>query len=192
MRRFIVGLGNPGEEYSNTRHNLGFRVIDDLSSRLKVRLRAGRGNYLIGRRTADSGQQIADLYLVKPLTFVNLSGIAVLDLVERYEIDLESLLIPCDDVNLPLGKLRLREKGSDGGHKGLASIIYYLRTEDFPRLRMGVGMPEGEEMAEWVLSQFDPGERDLVDETVKRAADACLLWCDDGTEKAMSVYNQDP
>lgn len=189
MSRFLIGLGNPGQEYSLTRHNLGFAIVDELSSRLSIGLRAGRGGYLIGRGRAESGESSAEVYLVKPLTFVNGSGIALLDLSKRYEVQPAEILVICDDVNLPLGKIRLRRSGSDGGHKGLQSIIYHLKTEQFPRLRMGIGKPDQPDLTDFVLATFDREELDVARDVIGRASEAAICWAVQGIEKAMSVYN---
>ncbi len=190
MRRFLVGLGNPGKEYSETRHNLGFMTVEKLSSRLSIRLRPGKGDYLIGKGKAEGRESVADIHLVKPLTFVNSSGVAVIDLIERYDLDSSDVLIICDDANLPLGKIRLRQSGSDGGHKGLQSIIYHLQTEQFSRLRIGIGRPGDPELTDFVLGEFSSDELELAREAVGRASDAAVCWAVEGIEKAMSIYNQ--
>lgn len=183
----IVGLGNPGEQYRWTRHNLGFRVIDELIRRLGMGLRVGKGDYLAGK----ASYQGVELLLVKPLSFMNLSGRVVSELVTQYRLMLAELLVICDDVNLPLGKIRLRRQGSDGGHHGLASIIYYLGSSDFPRLRIGVGNPPPNvHLTQYVLEEFSPEEQSIVEQAVQTAADAALSFASDGIEKAMNLYNR--
>lgn len=183
----IVGLGNPGEKHYRTRHNLGFRVIDELAQRLKIRLTTGKGEYLIG----EAAYQKAKLLLAKPSTFMNLSGIAVLELVNRYKPSPSELLVICDDVYLPLGRVRLRRRGSDGGHNGLASIIQRLGSMEFPRLRIGVGNPPpGVDLTRYVLEEFSPEEQAMVEEAIRTAADAVSSLLTNGIEETMNVYNR--
>ncbi len=188
--KWIVGLGNPGSEYENTRHNVGFSVLDELVRSLEVSWIEGKGNYLLSRsRYCDK-----EISLVKPLTYMNNSGLAVADLVERYQAALQDILIICDDYNLPLGRMRIRPKGSDGGHNGLYSIIYQLRTEEFPRLRCGIAsenMPGGKEaMSDYVLSGFEADERPVMRRMIPRAAEAALFCAAEGIDRAMSRYNK--
>lgn len=185
----IIGLGNPGSEYEGTRHNLGFDVVDALCRRLRVGFRAGKGEYLV----AQSSYRGTSLTLVKPLTYMNNSGIAVQDIVERFTEGCESLLVVCDDFQLPFGKIRIRPKGSDGGHNGLYSIIYHLQRHDFPRLRCGIAteaMPKRKtEMAQFVLSPFAKEESSAVADMIDRAADAALTFVHEGIEAAMNRFN---
>lgn len=188
--KWIVGLGNPGSEYENTRHNVGFSVLDALARSLEVSWIGGKGDYLLSRsRYCDK-----EIGLVKPLTYMNNSGLAVADLVERYETALQNVLIICDDYNLPLGRLRIRAKGSDGGHNGLYSIIYHLGAEEFPRLRCGIAsenVPGGKEaMSDYVLSGFEADERPVVRRMIPRAAEAALFCAAEGIDQAMSRYNK--
>jgi len=133
----IIGLGNPEKRYEGTRHNLGFEVLDCLAERLRTPFKEGKGEYLLA-----SGE-VGDVSvgLVKPLTFMNESGVAVADVAERFEVPLDQLIVVCDDFQLPLGHLRVRQKGSDGGHNGLYSIIYHLQSDLFPRIRCGIASP---------------------------------------------------
>jgi len=185
----IVGLGNPGSEYEWTRHNVGFFVADALCDALRTEFEAGKGNYLLA--TADSGgTQVA---LVKPLTYMNNSGLAVADIIERYNVEPKDVLVVCDDFNLPLGKIRLRPKGSDGGHNGLYSIIYQLQTEEFPRLRCGIGRagstgPEFDATS-FVLSVFDRDEQPAVRKMVESARDVALCFLSEGVRVAMDQWN---
>ena len=182
----IIGLGNPGIEYERTRHNVGFRVIDALSSRFNIGLMAGGEEYSIGTGT----YQEAGFFIVKPLTFMNGSGWAVAHLVQEQALPLGHMLVVCDDSNLPLGKIRIRRSGSNGGHKGLTSIIDCLQTEAFPRLRVGIGHPPPEgELIDYVLEEFDAEEEIVMGEAILRATEAILCVLSDGLERAMNTYN---
>jgi len=160
----IVGLGNPGLRYKSTRHNLGFRVLDELARIMKTHFIEERD-----LRLALAVENDRRIVLVKPLTYMNRSGSVMPTLMHRYSVPLSRLLVICDDVNLPLGKVRLRRKGSHGGQKGLLSIVRSLGTEEFPRLRVGIGPIKGE-MVSFVLSKFRWKERKRVRSVVKRAA----------------------
>lgn len=159
----IVGLGNPGRRYKGTRHNLGFMVLDELARTLKTRF-IDETDLSIAV-AGDNGRHIV---LIKPLTYMNRSGSVMPKLMRRYPVPFSRLLVICDDVNLPLGRVRLRRKGSHGGQKGLLSIIRSLGTEEFPRLRAGIGPVEGD-MVSFVLSKFRWKERKRVRSVVKRA-----------------------
>jgi len=181
-----VGLGNPGRKYKNTRHNLGFQVIDLLAKKLKKKPKSGVGDFhfakmdFVGR----------ELYLVKPDTYMNDSGIAVSECINRWEVKPEELLVICDDLSLPVGKIRVRAEGSDGGHKGLKSIIAEIGTTDFPRLRMGIGPNPPDYPAEkYVLKPFHKSEKKIVKEMIQTAAEAVELSITEGVEKAMNRYN---
>jgi len=195
--KLICGLGNPGERYRGTRHNVGFEVIDLLASRhvpsngfaaMKTEAVAARWR----RPSAgEAGGTNQDVWLVKPLTFMNVSGLAVGDMVRYFDIALPDVLIVCDDVNLPLGRLRARATGSEGGHNGLRSIAEHLGTIDYPRLRVGVGRgDERRDLASHVLAKFEPDERAAVEETVIRAADAVEMWVSDGLARMMNTFNR--
>ena len=187
----VVGLGNPGTEYERTRHNVGFRVIDEMARRLKIHLRAGRGEYLLASRGV-GGKEIV---LCKPLTYMNNSGVAVSELLEKYQARLDDVLVISDDFALPLGAIRVRASGSDGGHNGLSSIIYHLNSDGFGRVRCGIRrevMPPKERMADFVLSPFEPDEVERVDEMVVRAADAALESAISGISRAMNRFNRRP
>lgn len=183
--RLIVGLGNPGAEYRDTRHNVGFRVVEEVARRSGVRLRGGECNSLV----ASSG----DLLLALPQTFMNRSGYAVRCLVERHELAPGSVLVVLDEVALPLGRLRLRGSGSPGGHRGLESILESLQTDAVARLRLGVREDEdavtGEGLADYVLAPFSPAAREGVEEMVTRGADACECWLAEGIDRAMARFN---
>jgi PTH1 family peptidyl-tRNA hydrolase len=185
-QRVILGLGNPGSRYEDTRHNVGFRVVAELARRRSLRLRAGECNSAI----AVDG----DVVLAQPQTYMNRSGYAALCLVERRAIEPFRVLVVFDEVHLPLGRLRLRPSGSPGGHRGMESVIENLRTPEVPRLRLGVGPSDdsvtGEELADYVLEPFAPAEREAVDELITRAADACDCWLAEGAQAAMNKFNR--
>lgn len=186
----LIGLGNPGLEYEGTRHNVGFRVIDAIGAALDLELSPGHGEYLIGKTRA-YGKPVL---LIKPLTYMNNSGRAVADVTERYNLALDHILVVCDDFQLPLGTLRLRPKGSDGGHNGLYSIIYHLQRADFPRLRCGIwpaqrGTKKKFDMVQFVLSVFDKDEEPIVKQTVNCARDAVLVFVSEGLSAAMNKFN---
>lgn len=184
----IVGLGNPGFEYEDTRHNVGFKVADVISAKLKQPFKPGRGEYLIAVGKFEG----RGIVIVKPLTMMNNSGLAVLDVFERFKASFDSLVVVVDDFALPLGTLRLRQKGSDGGHNGLASLIYLLGTNEFGRIRCGIKrevMPPKSEMAAFVLSPFEREEKPAVGDMVVRAADAALEIVRSGFPRAMNLFN---
>jgi peptidyl-tRNA hydrolase, PTH1 family len=184
----VVGLGNPGAEYEGTRHNVGFQVIDELARRVKSRLKRGDGDYLFSLCRMDG----RNLVLVKPLTYMNNSGQAALGVLERFAAPIENLMVIADDFALPLGVIRVKPKGSDGGHNGLYSIIYTLGSNEFPRIRCGIqqeAMPGKNEKADFVLSAFEPGEIEAVNAMVVRAADAALEFGRTGIARTMNLYN---
>ena len=182
----FVGLGNPGRTYEKTRHNLGFMVLDRLAERWGGRFKPGFGPYDFLQTKAPGGK----ILLVKPSTFMNRSGAAVQDAVRRYEVPLSALIVICDDFNLPLGTLRLRPKGSDGGHNGLASVIQALGTSDFGRLRLGIGLRPGAGTVDYVLSRFPRKEQAAVETLVEDGADALIAAAENGFEWAMNRYNR--
>jgi PTH1 family peptidyl-tRNA hydrolase len=185
--KLIVGLGNPGRRYRDSRHNVGFGVVDELASRLGVLFEAAPADALMARVRAEGGGVI----LAKPLTLMNLSGRAVGDLVRYFRIDLGDLLVVADDVNLPLGRIRARARGSDGGHKGLRSIIEQFGSEEFARLRVGVGRGDvRRDLADHVLARFDADERQPMTAALVRAADAAGLFATDGIDIVMNRYNR--
>ena len=183
----VVGLGNPGKEYARTRHNVGFDVIDVLSEKHGIALTKNAMHGLIGEGFV-GGEK---LVLVKPQTFMNLSGQCVTELVSWYKPEMDRLLLVYDDIDLPLGKLRMREKGSAGTHNGMRSVIGLLGRQDFPRLRVGVGKkPEGWELADWVLSHYQTAEeQEIADRAYEQAADAALEYLKNGINSAMNRYN---
>ena len=181
----VLGLGNPGEEYAATKHNVGWMVIDELARRHHIPLRRERLKANYGRGSI-AGQQVV---LAKPLTFVNLSGDAALRLAIFFRVKVRNFLVVLDDMNLPPGVIRLRSSGSDGGHKGLRSIIETFGTTDIPRLRIGIGAPEGMDAVKWVLSPFDETTQPVMEAAIKRAADCVETYLADGLEAAMQRHN---
>ena len=183
--KLVVGLGNPGMKYDGTRHNVGFAAVDLLAKRHGARWEAApRGiDALVARWRAE------DVVLAKPLTFMNLSGRSVRQVVDFYQAELADLLIVCDDINLPLGKLRVRARGTHGGHNGLRDIQNHLGTTEYARLRIGVGAPEGGDAVDYVLGRFKPGERDVIADAEARAAQAVIVWAKQGVQACMNQYN---
>ncbi len=188
----IVGLGNPGARYQNTRHNIGFRVVDQL---LKT-VEPGAERVAIGGSELWRWQRnSATVLCLKPGSFMNRSGGPTAQVVERFEIALERLLVIYDDLDLPPGKLRLRRLGSSGGHQGVENIIEALAGEDFHRLRIGIGQPGNEPWENYVLEPFASAEAGSMAAAIKRAAQACECWIDHGMVRAMdryNAYNTDP
>ncbi|MGH2362410.1 MAG: aminoacyl-tRNA hydrolase [bacterium] len=185
--KLIAGLGNPGTKYRDTRHNVGFEVADLLAWRHGAAFESTPGEALVARlRTVGDG-----LLIVKPLTFMNLSGHAVAELIRYYRIALPDVLIVVDEINLPLGRLRIRARGSHGGHNGLRSVAGQLGTDDYARLRIGVGRGDGRrDLADHVLARFEPDEREIMRTAVDRAADAAEMFVTDDIGKVMTTYNR--
>jgi PTH1 family peptidyl-tRNA hydrolase len=185
--KIIVGLGNPGRKYSGTRHNIGYRVVEELAVRHGVQKEESRFDAILGHLEWGSDKVI----VAKPLTYMNLSGKSVQPLVKWYKIELSDLIVVCDDMDLPPGKIRLRPRGGTGGHRGLASISECLGGQDFARLRLGVGHPlhENQEVVNWVLGKFSTAEEQLLGPAVNQAVDALETWVREGLVKAMNSYN---
>ncbi len=182
----IVGLGNPGRQYRETRHNVGFMTLDKLAERLKLTYSRVQFRALV----VDGRFGGSRLFLAKPQTYMNESGQAVGSLVRFYKIPLENLLVVHDDVDLPLGTLRIRPGGSSAGQKGVESIIDRLGTQDFPRLRFGVGRPPGQMLAAaYVLQEFARGELEVLNLTILKAVEAALSFVADGLDRTMNQYN---
>jgi PTH1 family peptidyl-tRNA hydrolase len=185
--KMIVGLGNPGAEYRETRHNVGFKVADALAERWRAADQWREKFEALHVKTTVGGEQVI---LAKPLTFMNLSGQAVTGLSGFYKIEPADILIVTDDVALPLGRLRARREGGAGGHNGLKSIIQSLATQAFPRMRVGVGRGDNRrDLADHVLGRFEADERDTVSAAVLRAADATEVFLSEGIERVMNVFN---
>jgi PTH1 family peptidyl-tRNA hydrolase len=185
--KIVVGLGNPGRRYQGTRHNIGFAVADEVARRRQAVFESGRGETLAAR----CGRGPETVLVVKPLTMMNLSGEAVAGVSGFYKVDPSAVLVAADDVNLPLGRLRLRARGSAGGHNGFKSIIACLGTEEFPRLRVGVGRGDPRrDLADHVLARFDDDEGEEVTQAIARAADAVETFLAEGIEAAMNRYNR--
>lgn len=184
--KLIVGLGNPGRKYAGTRHNIGFDVLAELAKRYAADKPKARFDGELTEVQIESQRVL----LLWPLTYMNNSGGCVQPTRDFYKVASEDLLVVCDDISLPTGKLRLRAKGSSGGQKGLKDIIQRLGTEEFPRLRIGIGaQPAGWELADYVLSKFSKEEEPAVAEAVVKAADAATDWIRSGLATAMNKYN---
>ena len=184
----IVGLGNPGKQYEGTRHNVGFDVIDALAEKYHISVLEKKHKALIGKGMV-AGQKVI---LVKPLTFMNLSGESVREAIDYYKVDeAEELIVIYDDISLIPGGLRIRGKGSAGGHNGIKSILQHLGHDTFKRVKVGVGeKPKGWDLADHVLSRFTAEERKAVDETIKTAVEAVELLVTDGIDEAMNRCNR--
>ncbi len=184
----IAGLGNPGKEYGNTRHNVGYDVIDALAEKYNISVLELKHKALLGKGNIE-GQKVI---LMKPLTYMNLSGESLRMAMDYYKADAEQeLIVISDDVSLPPGQLRVRKKGSAGGHNGLKNIIKMLGTENFRRIRMGVGeKPKTYDLADWVLGHFNKEERAAIDEASEKAVQAVRLMLTEGTDAAMNVFNR--
>lgn len=182
----IVGLGNPGREFRETRHNIGFMLVNRLAERLGIEFSRMESKSLVTKGDYRGFR----LILAKPMTYMNLSGQAVSSLVRFYKVTLENLLVIYDDVDLPLGTLRLRPGGGAGGHKGMQSIIQQLGTPDFPRLRLGIDRPPGKRSAaSYVLKDFSTDENEFLPVILDQGVDAALTFVTDGIDIAMNNYN---
>lgn len=185
--KVLVGLGNPGRQYEETRHNIGFMVIDELADRWNIPLSQSKFKGIFGQGVVN-GEKVL---LVKPLTYMNLSGETVRPLLDFYKLDIEDLVVIYDDLDLPVGKLRLRQKGSAGGHNGIKSLIQHLQTQNFNRIRMGIDRPtNGQSISDYVLGRFSEEERPDIDSTVKKAAEACEEALSKDFLQVMNTFNQ--
>lgn len=184
----IAGLGNPGRDYLNTRHNIGFDVIDVIAGQEHINVSEKKHRAFIGKGII-AGQKVI---LVKPQTFMNLSGESIRSLLDYYKVDeTQELLVISDDISLPAGQIRIRKKGSAGGHNGLKNIIAHLGHDTFQRIKMGVGeKPPGYDLVDYVLGHFDKEERALMDQAAERAADAVRVILSEGADAAMNLYNK--
>ena len=186
--RLIVGLGNPGEEYQTTRHNLGFLVVEQLVKEFKVKFQKSSFTKALIAEIENRGSKII---FCLPLTYMNQSGFAVKDVVDQRQVHLKDILVICDDMNLDFGQLRLRSKGSDGGHNGVSSIIEHLGTDQFPRLRLGIGQaPQGKDSAQYVLEELTSKEKKQLPGFVLEASECVNVWLNQGVHQAMDRYNQ--
>jgi PTH1 family peptidyl-tRNA hydrolase len=182
--RLIVGLGNPGAKYKNNRHNVGFLVLDQLASTCSASAWQSNFDGLVAETYIGSEKVL----LLKPMTFMNRSGRSVRKAVDFYKLDIANVLVICDDFSLPLGKLRLRAKGSAGGQNGLKDIIAHLGTDEISRMRVGIGAP-GADTVDYVLSDFAKSEQSIVTDMVIDAGRAAELWCRSGIQAAMNEFN---
>ena len=182
----IVGLGNPEEEYSNTRHNMGFATINKLAKKLNIEVNKKKFNALYGSGIVN-GQKII---LIKPQTYMNLSGESVADICNYYNIDLENLIVIYDDIDLDVGKIRIRKKGSGGTHNGMKSVVSNLQTEDFPRIRIGIGEPTYKnDLLNFILTKIPNEEYKVLEKATENAANAIVDIISNGIDTAMNKYN---
>ncbi|EJR47758.1 peptidyl-tRNA hydrolase [Bacillus cereus VD107] len=184
--KLIVGLGNPGREYELTRHNIGFMAIDELAKRWNISLNEQKFKGLFGAGFVNGEKVI----LLKPLTYMNLSGESIRPLMDYYKIDVEDFIVMYDDLDIPVGKLRLRMKGSAGGHNGVKSTISHLGTQEFQRIRMGIDRPKnGMKVVDYVLGRFTSEEISGVNQSIEKAADACEEWLNKPFLQIMNTFN---
>lgn len=181
----IVGLGNPGKKYDATRHNVGFETIDMLARRNNIEVKKLKHKALYGQGTIGNKK----VMLVKPQTFMNLSGESLLDIVQFYKIDPKNLIVIYDDIDIEVGSIRIRKKGSSGSHNGMKSIIYMLQTDQFPRIRIGVGKPEYGDLVNHVIGRFPKEEIPTILEAIERSSQAVEMMITDGIDLAMNRYN---
>ena len=186
MMYLIAGLGNPTREYEKTRHNVGFSVIDVLADKYNIDVSDRKHKALCGKGVIE-GEKVL---LLKPQTFMNLSGESIREAVDYYKIDPDDIIVIYDDISLDPGQLRIRLKGSAGGHNGIKNIIAYLGTQEFPRIKVGVGAnPPKMDLADYVLSRFGAEEQKIMDEAFGEAAEAAVMMMTTGAERAMNHYN---
>ena len=188
LMKLIVGLGNPGEIYINSRHNIGFSVVRALSHFFKISLKKDTGTFSLSGKSKIKNQNII---LAMPLTFMNLSGIAVKFLLKKYKIDLDNVLVVCDDLDLEYGRIKIRPYGSSGGHRGLESIIKFLNSDKISRLRIGIGRPAPNmDAVSFVLSSFTKKEKAQIKNTIEKAVACCQVWALEGITKSMNIFNR--
>lgn len=185
--KLIAGLGNPGAEYERTRHNVGWMVVEAFARKFRIDITRHEKSALTGTGRVAGGA----VMVAKPLTYMNLSGDAVRLLTSAYLESTDDLMIVYDDIDLPLGKLRIRPSGSSGTHNGMRSIVQELGTERFPRLRVGIGASDGGRLRDYVLDAFTPDEQPVVDRAIERAVDALVLFARDDLKRAMNQFNRD-
>lgn len=185
--RVIVGLGNPGNKYLETRHNVGFKVVENLARKRNLKFEKVSKNYAVAKGEAENSA----FSLLLPLTYMNLSGLAVNEFHSNFDFDFQNMLVVCDDINLPLGKIRLRAKGSHGGHNGLLSIINEIKTTDFPRLRIGIGNNfDKDKQAEYVLSPFTDEEKSVINLSIENAVEICDYFLVGGLKIALEYFSR--
>jgi PTH1 family peptidyl-tRNA hydrolase len=180
----IVGLGNPGSKYAKTRHNLGFMVVDVITEFLDVEFKEKKDYMIVRGSLAEH-----EVQLVEPLTFMNLSGIAVKDVLHKFDITPDNLIVIHDDIDMDVGRLKIKKSGSSGGHKGIESIIQNIGTKEFIRVKIGVGREIGMLAEDYVLKKFKKEELPLIKDAIQRAADAITVIVSEGIEKAMNKFN---
>ncbi|MGE6261207.1 aminoacyl-tRNA hydrolase [Heyndrickxia sporothermodurans] len=184
--KLIVGLGNPGNQYDRTRHNIGFEVIDELAKRYQTTLNQSKFNGLYSIVNKNGEKFI----LLKPLTYMNLSGDSIRPIMNYYDISIEDLVVIFDDMDLPVGKIRLRQKGSAGGHNGIKSTIAHLGTQNFNRIRIGINRPDfGISVPDYVLGKFKKDEWEEMQNVIQKSADACEEWLKKPFLEVMNHYN---
>ena len=184
----IIGLGNPDKKYEKTRHNVGFDVIDELAGQMGIDVKTKRHKALCGVGHIGSEKVI----LVKPQTYMNLSGESVRMALDYYKEPPENLIVIYDDIDIPTGSIRIRKKGSAGTHNGMRNILYQIQSEDFPRIRVGIGSGKKDDLISYVIGGVTKGEKELLEDSLTRAADAAACIVEKGIEKAMNEYNIRP
>lgn len=187
--KLIVGLGNPGKLYAESRHNIGFSVVKALSRTYKIPLKKDNNTYSLSGRGRIEGENVI---LALPMTYMNLSGIAVSALIKKYKTGLEDLLVVCDDLDLDSGAIRIRPQGSSAGHRGLGSLISSLGSQGFARLRIGIGRPLSDtaDTADFVLAAFTKKEKEAVKEAIETACECCRAWIIKGITESMNIFNR--
>ena len=180
----IVGLGNPGKEYDNTRHNIGFDAIEKIASKYNIELNRIKFKGIYGEGFI-GGEKVI---LLKPTTYMNLSGESIRAVIDFYKIDKENILVLYDDISLELGRIRIRDKGSAGGHNGIKSIISHLGTDSFSRIKIGVGQPKGD-LVNYVLGKFSKDEKEVLEETLRAVTDSVEIIINMDTKEAMNKFN---
>jgi PTH1 family peptidyl-tRNA hydrolase len=186
--KLIVGLGNPGIVYANSRHNIGFLVVKSLSKEKKINLRRDKGAIALSAKFKYLDEEIL---IAIPLTFMNLSGLAVSSLIKKYKVALKDILIICDDLDLEFGRLKLKPKGSSGGHRGLTSIINSISSQNFARLRIGIGRPHSKiVVSEYVLSSFGHRHKEPLKKVINEACACVDSWIKEGIDRAMNAFNK--
>ncbi|UOE60565.1 aminoacyl-tRNA hydrolase [Priestia filamentosa] len=184
--KVIVGLGNPGKQYEHTRHNIGFMIVDELSDRFNIPLNQTKFNGMFGMGHVQ-GEKVC---LLKPLTYMNLSGESLRPLMDYYDVEIEDIVVIYDDLDLPAGKIRLRQKGSPGGHNGIKSIIQHVHTDQFKRVRVGIGRPQTNmKVVDYVLGRFTDDEMISMKKAMERSILACEKWLNEPFLNVMNTYN---